>query len=76
VSTNRRRIFGGNVRRLRSAKGMSQEKFAFARDMHRNYIGSIERGERNVSIDSMQRIATTLGVDLTELVGIAKEASP
>ena len=65
--------FGANVRRLRKARGLSQEKFAFACNLHRNYIGSIERGERNVSIDSMERIATTLGVDLKELVGIATE---
>ena len=72
MSTNRRKIFGGNVRRLRKARGLSQEKFAFACNLHRNYVGSIERAERNVGIDSMERIATTLGVDLAELVGAAK----
>ena len=68
--------FGTHVRRLRIAKGLSQEKFAFACNLHRNYIGSIERGERNVSIDSMERIATTLGVELAELLCTVKRVQP
>lgn len=63
-----RKLLGENIRALRRAKGLSQEKFAFACNLHRNYIGSIERGERNVSIDSMERIATTLGVELSDLL--------
>ena len=76
MSTSYRTRFGANVRALRRAKALSQEKFAFACNLHRNYIGSIERGERNVSIDSMARIATTLGVDIRELLNTGKTVQP
>lgn len=76
TSTAYRARFGRNVRHVRRAKGLSQEKFAFACHLHRNYIGSIERGERNVSIDSMARVATTLGIDLADLLRVAKDVQP
>ena len=46
----------------------SQEKLAEKSDLHRNYIGDIERGEENVSVDALMRIATALKVSLTDLV--------
>jgi transcriptional regulator with XRE-family HTH domain len=46
----------------------SQEKLAEKADLHRNYIGDIERGEENVSIDALRRIATALKVRLSDLV--------
>ncbi|MBI5762780.1 MAG: helix-turn-helix transcriptional regulator [Planctomycetes bacterium] len=63
-----RQIFAGNVRRHRVARGMSQEGLAAAAKLHRTYVGSIERGERNVSIDNMDKLATALGVSLSELL--------
>jgi transcriptional regulator with XRE-family HTH domain len=59
-----RKLFGSNVRTVRKAKGLSQEALAFECDLHRIYIGSIERGERNISIDNIERIAAALGVRL------------
>ncbi len=55
------------VRRLRVARGWSQEVLADAAGLHRTYIGSIERGERNVSLEAMERIAQALEIPLAEL---------
>jgi transcriptional regulator with XRE-family HTH domain len=63
-----RKIFAKNMRIVRLAKELSQEQLADACGLHRTYIGSVERGERNVSIDNMERIAFALGVELHELV--------
>lgn len=57
-----RRAFGQRVRELREAAGLSQEAFAERAGVHRTYVGSIERGERNVSIDNIVRIAAALSV--------------
>ena len=59
--------FGKRVRELRTEKGLSQEGLALACDLDRTYIGGIERGERNVSLINIQRIAAALGVPLREL---------
>ena len=50
------------VRRYRLARGLSQQDFAHEIEMDRTYYGGVERGERNVSIDNIERIATGLGV--------------
>jgi ribosome-binding protein aMBF1 (putative translation factor) len=63
-----RLIFSGNVRALRLERGISQEKLAELTGLHRTYVGSVERGERNVSIDNMDRFAKALGVELLVLV--------
>mgnify|MGYP003383652805 CR=1 FL=1 len=63
-----RDTFAANLRRCREAKGLSQEALAAAAKLHRTYVGSVERGERNVSIDNMERLAGALGVELAELV--------
>jgi transcriptional regulator with XRE-family HTH domain len=55
--------------RLRRVElAMSQEKLAEDCGLHRTYVGSVERGERNVSIDNMERIATALEVDVSDLL--------
>ena len=59
--------FGKRVRELRTKKGLSQEGLGLTCDLDRTYIGSIERGERNVSLVNIQRIAVALGVPLREL---------
>ena len=58
---------GKRVRELRTEKGLSQEGLALACDLDRTYIGGIERGERNVGLVNIQKIAAALGVPLREL---------
>ena len=48
--------------------GWSQEKLAEKSDLHHNYVGDIERGEENVSVDALMRIAAALKISLTDLV--------
>ena len=55
-------VFAGNVRRLRKERGLSQEELAEAAGVHRTYIGMIERGEKNVTIYNIERIALALRV--------------
>ena len=62
-----KRTFGQRMRELRTEKGLSQEALALACDLDRTYIGGIERGERNVSLVNIQKIATALGVSPREL---------
>ncbi|MDE1943833.1 MAG: helix-turn-helix transcriptional regulator [Betaproteobacteria bacterium] len=57
-----RSIVATNVRRYRQARGLSQQDFAHEIEMDRTYYGGVERGERNVSIDNIERIATGLGI--------------
>jgi transcriptional regulator with XRE-family HTH domain len=63
-----RKTFALNVRRLRETRGLSQEALASLAKLHRTYVGSIERAERNVSIDNMAKLAAALGVPLADLV--------
>ncbi len=67
-----RRIFAENLRKARLAKGLSQEALAELATLHRTYVGSVERGERNVSIDNMERLAAAVGVALPELLRESK----
>jgi transcriptional regulator with XRE-family HTH domain len=62
-----------NVRQLRVKKALSQEALAELAGLHRTYLGSIERGERNVSIDNIGRLADALGVSASELLKEGKE---
>lgn len=57
-----RRIFAENLRKARLAKKLSQEDLAELANLHRTYVGSVERAERNVSIDNIERLAVALGV--------------
>ena len=63
-----RKVLGENIRTHRKNLKWSQEKLAEKSDLHHNYIGDIERGEENVSVDALRRIAVALGVRLTDLV--------
>jgi transcriptional regulator with XRE-family HTH domain len=63
-----RDIFAENLRALRCQRGLSQETLAAAARLHRTYVGSVERGERNISIDNMEKLAAALGVPLARLV--------
>ncbi|MGH2944881.1 MAG: helix-turn-helix domain-containing protein [Solirubrobacteraceae bacterium] len=68
-----RRAVGLAMRKLRSSRGMSQEDLALVSGMHRTYVGSIERGERNPSLVVLTRVATALGVRPWELLRLADE---
>lgn len=59
--------FGELVRRLRQERGYSQEEFSFRVGLHQTYISSVERGERNVTIGTADRIAKALGISLSGL---------
>lgn len=50
------------------AKGLSQEDLAELANLHRTYVGSVERAERNVSIDNMERLAAALSISLPKLL--------
>jgi transcriptional regulator with XRE-family HTH domain len=68
--------FGNRVRQLRKAKGVSQEAFAHAVQIDRSYFGSIERGERNVSLENICLIAAGLGVPPHELLRFDAAPAP
>jgi transcriptional regulator with XRE-family HTH domain len=69
---NARQTFGVNLRRHREELRLSQEDFAEKADLHRTYIGSVERGERNVSIDNMELLAAAVGRTIAELLAEPK----
>lgn len=64
----RRRAFGERVRELRRVRGLSQEALAEHAGLHRTYVGSVERGERNVSLDNIHALADALDVAAPDLL--------
>ena len=60
--------FGHNVRKTRKRAGLSQEALAAKAKIHRNHMGAIERGEANVTLLNMERIAKALGVKVRDLI--------
>jgi transcriptional regulator with XRE-family HTH domain len=63
-----RRRFGRAVRKRRERLGISQEEFADLCGLHRTYMGGIERGERNISLANIEKIARALRIALSELL--------
>jgi len=61
-------IVGRNLRRHRRLLGLSQERFADALGVHRTYAGGLERGEYNLSLRSLERLAKRLGLNARELL--------
>jgi transcriptional regulator with XRE-family HTH domain len=59
--------FGNTVRVLRKEKGLSQEELSFKADLHRTYIGMIERAEKNITLVNIEKIAKALEVSITDL---------
>ena len=60
--------FGQRVREVRKDKGLSQEELAFKADLHRTYIGMIERAEKNITLINIEKIALALEVNIKELI--------
>ena len=68
------RIAGVNIRAYRKAKGISQEELADSLGVHRTYMGGVERGERNLTLRSLERLAARMGVDPVSLLQPAPPA--
>jgi transcriptional regulator with XRE-family HTH domain len=67
---------GRNLRAYREAQGLSQEAFADVLEVHRTYMGGIERGERNLTLKSLERIAGRIDLDpMALLLGCGSERS-
>ena len=62
-----RKDFGKRLQSLRKQQGYSQEKFAEMCDLHRTYIGSVERGERNISLENIAKVAAALDIEISQL---------
>jgi transcriptional regulator with XRE-family HTH domain len=68
AKSSARTVIATNLRRLRKSKGLSQEALADLAGIHRTYVGCVERSEKNISIDSLERLARALNVEVGELV--------
>lgn len=64
---------GDNIRALRKASGLSQEQLALRADINASYMGQVERGEKNPTIDVLSKIASALGTPLEKLVQIDEQ---
>jgi transcriptional regulator with XRE-family HTH domain len=67
-SSHLRRVLADNVRAYRKKRGLSQEALADVCDLHRTYIGSIERCERNVTLSTLEVLAKSLSTTVPELL--------
>ncbi len=70
-----KKLLGAEIRRRRSELGLSQEELATLCDLHRTYIGSVERGERNVSLQNIVSIAHALKYKPSQLMAVLDEAN-
>lgn len=70
------RSVGKNIRRIRLSRGISQEALGAVVGLHRTYIGSVERGERNVTLQTLEGMAELLGVPPMELLADGDHAEP
>jgi transcriptional regulator with XRE-family HTH domain len=68
VSTDPRAVFGRQLRALRQQRGFTQEELADRAHLHRNYVGGVERGERNISLINIVELARALSVKPGELL--------
>ncbi|MCD4773364.1 MAG: helix-turn-helix domain-containing protein [Bacteroidales bacterium] len=65
--------FGEKVRDIRKMKGLSQEQLAFKADLHRTYIGMIERAEKNITLVNIEKIANALTISINDLFNYDKK---
>jgi transcriptional regulator with XRE-family HTH domain len=68
TSADPRELFGARVRELRRRRGFTQEELADRAHLHRNYVGGVERGERNISLINIIELAHALSVNPRELL--------
>jgi transcriptional regulator with XRE-family HTH domain len=68
ASSNTRMLFAKNLKLFRQLKKISQEELADMAGLHRTYVSSVERGERNISVDNMEKLAQALDVDIRDLL--------
>jgi transcriptional regulator with XRE-family HTH domain len=68
VNGELQRVVGRNLRRIRAGRGVTQEELAEQIEKHRTWVGGIERGERNLSLRTIERLADALGVDAFALL--------
>ena len=73
---NARARLAKNIRALRARDGLSQEALADLVGLHRTYVGSVERSERNVSLDNVEKLAGALNVDISELLAESPDIGP
>ena len=66
-------FFGSKVRKFRVEKGLSQEQLAHLSDLHRTYIGMIERAEKNITLINIEKIANALEVKIEDLLKISND---
>lgn len=66
--TPTRKQFGRKIRKIRKTVKISQEELGFRAGLHRTYIGAIERGEQNISIDNIHKIAKALNISPKDLL--------
>ncbi len=64
--------FGDKVRELRKEMGISQEELSYKADLHRTYIGMIERAEKNITLVNIEKIAKALEIEVSELLKFKK----
>jgi len=70
VEGDLQRAVGQSLRRYREERGLSQEAFADLLGVHRTYMGAVERGERNLTLQTLERIASRINVDPLTLLGV------
>jgi transcriptional regulator with XRE-family HTH domain len=68
TSTDPRSLFGKRLRELRCQRGFTQEELAHRAHLHRNYVGGVERGERNISLINIVELAHALSIKPAELL--------
>jgi transcriptional regulator with XRE-family HTH domain len=68
LTTDIRVLFGQNLRKIRLEKNISQEELAFRSGLHRTYVSSVERGERNISLENIEKLAHALKIPTKDLI--------
>lgn len=63
---------GSTIRRARIERGIAQEKLALIAEVDRSYVGRVERGDNNIAILTLEKLAHAMGMTITELVTLAK----
>jgi uncharacterized HTH-type transcriptional regulator in smaI restriction system 5'region len=63
------KVVGAYLRSYRKERGLSQERFADVLGVHRTYMGSVERGERNLTLQTVEHLAEQIGVEVREMLG-------